>query len=267
MANDVAEKTQVGVEFTPATIKITNEQAMVEMAEAVADKYHDIVVDDDNEKAARKSQTELNKYLKALEDARKAVKKQFNEPLKSFEARVKDIEQPIIATRDEIKTGLDVLKDKRAQALHDMVDDLITNAARNHGFEPGLITVDQRWYNASYNQLQRLREIEDAANLVDQGIKVREKRAQTIKDFATQNHMDPSGWVDQIMQGADVDSVLEAMKRSWATIKHETQAKSVDQDTGEIIATTVTWKITATEEQLESLRSVMQLNRISYEEL
>ena len=85
------------------TVQPLNLSAVVfnkaEMAAAIAainDRYKGLVVTDKAE--AKRDRAEVNRLLKQIDDARKAVKRQYDAPLKAFEADIKELVEPLKAS-------------------------------------------------------------------------------------------------------------------------------------------------------------------------
>nr|WP_054717042.1 DUF1351 domain-containing protein [Lacticaseibacillus manihotivorans] len=70
--------------YQPAKLEISNFDDLAKSVTVLADKYKGMVVTDDTTTEARKSQAELNAAIKQIEDFRKAIKKEYNEPYNAF---------------------------------------------------------------------------------------------------------------------------------------------------------------------------------------
>lgn len=78
------------VESTPALLSVNFEEAQKHLA-AKLEKYN-VVVTQDTVKDAKALVTELNKLKKEISDKRKAVVAQVSEPVKAFDAQMKELE-------------------------------------------------------------------------------------------------------------------------------------------------------------------------------
>src|SRR5574343_344323 len=74
---------------------------------AKLEKYRNLVITDDDMKAAKADRAELNKLIASIDAERKKIKKQYLEPYDKFEAQLKEIlsmiEQPCAEIDGKVK--------------------------------------------------------------------------------------------------------------------------------------------------------------------
>lgn len=95
----------IKVEYTPSIIADNIEAVEAYVNEQLAPFVGAKLDPNDEEqiKQGRKFMADLNKLKKPIDDERKRIKKEYEKPLKAFEARVKDITSKIDAARDNLK--------------------------------------------------------------------------------------------------------------------------------------------------------------------
>lgn len=106
---EVIEKTELTVTYTPAVIE-NNLAALRDYVDEQIKPYLGMVIDPESDaelKNARAVMNELNKLKKPIEDERKRVKREYDAPLKAFEAEVKAITSKIDEARDFVKVQVD----------------------------------------------------------------------------------------------------------------------------------------------------------------
>lgn len=109
---------------------------------------------------------DVNRIIKDVEDARKAIKKQVNEPYSAFEQKVKELLAPAQEYADRLG-GAVTVRDKEAKRLkregleRSYLDFLSDN---NLGELAGLIPyeriADERWLNKSFNAVKACDELQ-----------------------------------------------------------------------------------------------------------
>ncbi len=104
-------------------------------------------------KVAKACRADLNAMSKDLNEARKAIKREYNKPLAEFEAKVKELDAQIMKPRDildkAIKGREEYEKQLRFEALEQAYVDFAPALADVVPFEKLL---DPRWLNASYGE-------------------------------------------------------------------------------------------------------------------
>lgn len=145
----------------PQKIDFNYEAIKTELSEKL-EQYNSLVVTKDSISAAKKDKAALNSLKTALEDRRKAVKKDCLRPYEEFERKIKElvgmIDAPVMAIDGQIKAFDEIKKaEKRAdiQGFYaDSIGDLATLMPFDRVFDP-------RWLNATYKIEDAQKEIAD----------------------------------------------------------------------------------------------------------
>lgn len=106
---EVIETTELAVTYTPAVIT-DNLAALEAYVDEQIKPYMGMAIDPESDaelKNARAVIAELNKLKKPIEDERKRVKREYDAPLKAFEAKVKGITSKIDEARDFVKVQVE----------------------------------------------------------------------------------------------------------------------------------------------------------------
>lgn len=106
---EVIETTELAVTYTPAVID-DNLAALEAYVDGQIAPYMGMAIDPNSEyelKNARAVMAALNKLKKPIDDERKRVKREYDAPLKEFEARVRAITSKIDEARDFVKVQVD----------------------------------------------------------------------------------------------------------------------------------------------------------------
>ena len=107
---------------------IANLQQLKEELTPRLKKYNELVVTEDSIKAAKEDKAALNKLKTAIEDQRKAIKKQYLEPYNALEAQCKEvvalIDAPIKAIDKQIKAFDEIEKQNKYKELEQAFTEL-----------------------------------------------------------------------------------------------------------------------------------------------
>lgn len=146
-------------------IKWNNEELKTEITAAMAD-YQNVVVTVDSEKDSKALRARLNKLLTAIETARKDMKAKVQEPLKLFEAQVKEVEEPIKTAIANIDGQLAEIKTmKQEQKRKDIQEHF------EKGSFPEWLTLDQlwdeKWLNSTVTIDKIIKDIEEKVRIIN----------------------------------------------------------------------------------------------------
>ncbi|WP_373880059.1 DUF1351 domain-containing protein [Levilactobacillus brevis] len=272
------------VEYLPTIISIQNYDQLRVTVEAYVNKFNNMVVTETTEKDAKNIRAELRKVSTALDDRRKEIKKDFNRPYDDFAEKVNVLRSNLDQAIIPIDRGLKELEEQQRQARLAGVQELIEKMAPNYGVEPTEIEVDPTWLNKT---ISKKKIVDGIAGTMVSIKKAKDKLATdilTITKYAEVQKVDPSGWVDQLKQGQDVDylmAAIDAQVKRKAEKQRQLEAKAaeeqthqetrgdaiIDTDTGEVISHSVALMITTTKEKMWLLKNFMDANQIQYEKV
>ncbi|UZD34555.1 DUF1351 domain-containing protein [Lactiplantibacillus plantarum] len=283
MANEVINLPDYTVDYQPVPIKINNLEGLQAAIVQYVSRYSNLVITEDNVTDSKQVRAKLNKLKKALDDRRKEIKRNYNQPLREFETEVKKLEASIDMIIDPIDEGLGELEVQRREQRKADVMDLIAEMAPNYGVGADEIEFDPRWLNKSISNKQITQEVASSMTVVKQAKDKLATATTMITKYAQAVDIDPIPWIDQLKQGQDVQYLLQAIDRQVESAKererqrelkqqldaeHQQETstgKIVDTDTGEVVSLTRTLKITATKDQMWGLASYMKKNGIKFE--
>ncbi|XSE69223.1 DUF1351 domain-containing protein [Lactiplantibacillus plantarum] len=283
MANEVINLPDYTVDYQPVPIKINNLEGLQASIAQYVSRYSNLVITEDNVTDSKQVRAKLNKLKKALDDRRKEIKRNYNQPLREFETEVKKLEASIDMIIDPIDEGLGELEVQRREQRKADVMGLIAEMAPNYGVGADEIEFDHRWLNKSISNKQITQEVASSMTVVKQAKDKLATATTMITKYAQAVDVDPIPWIDQLKQGQDVQYLLQAIDRQVESVKererqrelkqqmaaeHQQETstgKIVDTDTGEVVSLTRTLKITATKDQMWELSSYMKKNGIKFE--
>lgn len=129
----------------PEIIQFNFEELKAEIS-AKAGLYKNMIYTDETIKEAKRDKAALNKFIKALEDKRKEVKKQCLEPYQSFEKQIKElvsiINEPVMLISQQVADYEDREKEEKRKAIEELFDSI--------GFQPFVkleMIFSEKWLN------------------------------------------------------------------------------------------------------------------------
>lgn len=174
---------------------------------AIARRYEGVVVTDKAQ--AKKDRAECNRILKQIDDARKAVKRQYEAPLKAFEADVREIVEPLKAARDAIDAQVVQMEAAEQKARREALE-AVWNAYEHS--VPLERVWDARWLNASVSLNKATNEMKATGDVADAEVKC-------IRDMHSKHE---AALIDRYCSGSTLAEVmayrthLEAMEAEAA---------------------------------------------------
>lgn len=133
--------------------------------------YKNMVYTDDTIKTAKEDRASLNKFIKALEDKRKEVKKQCLEPYNNFEKQVKELVRIINKPVTLIGEQITEFEEREKAAKREEVERLFNEA----GFEPFVKLeqiFDPKWLNKSSSLKSIATELKNIAERIKSDLAV-----------------------------------------------------------------------------------------------
>lgn len=135
---------------------INNFAAIKAQVAAKVAPYMGLVFSDEDIRDAKSTVAELRKMRTAIDDKRKAIKKQWNEPYAAFEDEVKQITAIIDEPIEEIDTQIKSFEERRklekrdeCNAVVDSLVDVIEQDGDRDFVKACGIVFDERWLNAT----------------------------------------------------------------------------------------------------------------------
>lgn len=162
-AEVIEPSSEISVTLTPATIDSNLDRISAYVDERLA-LYAGSKLDPENEeevKGGRNACADLNKLKKPIEDERKRIKREYEAPIKAFEALVKEVTSKIDRARDEIKAQVDeadaMFAANRKAEFSAHYEELGGEMCR---LIPYAAIEDSKWYNRSTAKKKALEDLE-----------------------------------------------------------------------------------------------------------
>lgn len=240
--NNELSNLEFKVDYKPSEIKILNEDKLSELVNNMASSYSSLVFTDENIAEAKESRAELNKVAKQLDDERKKVKADFNNPLNEFEEKMKGYHKQIKDVSNNINSKLNEFEEEQRKERSGIVQVFIKEEAESFGLDPQNIPFNNSWLNKGAftpkGQLTKgtKEDIEQAVQAEAQEVqRVAEEKA-TVEEFANMAELEPYAWSAMIDKGLTSSEVIAQIKKAIEQRKEEQAAAERRQKEQEQLA-------------------------------
>lgn len=201
---------QVVVDQQPGQIRFNYDDIEDMLREKLA-FYEGAVVTEEGKTAAKKEVAYLRKLKKEIDDRRKAVKREWNQPFDEFNAKVMAlmamIDEPILLIDEQVKAFDEKQRQEKKEKIRDFYEELVGEAREYLSFERAYVP---SWENVSTSMKKIREELQTRIDTVNKDI-------QTIS----------------AMQSEAVPKALEIYKRSldaMEAIRHINQYEQQKQE-------------------------------------
>lgn len=259
---------------------------------AFAEPYKNLVVTEDSISESKNDRARLRKIATSIEDRRKLVKKIYNEPVKVFEARCKELTDILTTAATNIDIQVKAFEErKRDEKMFDLLTYFNDHEKQHPDYIKWEQIKDDRWGNATFS-------IDDAKSMIDQAIVDSDTAVSTILSLHseyevsilneyrnTHNIYKALSLNDQLAETArrrkEQEERMAKMREEQARRAAEMsrQAKEVREQIeaekkaepesfeDKPVVVRKTLQITATVEGMKALEEFMRLHFISYKEI
>lgn len=139
---------EFGVKAELPAISFSYDKLVAE-AKAMTAKYENLVITEDQVKEIKKDMAELNAAKNRLDKARKDVVRQITEPVKRFEAQIKEVcaifDQTYKYLQDQVQVFVQKERDEKQDAVKSIIIEELE--ASKERIEPFEIPIQESWLN------------------------------------------------------------------------------------------------------------------------
>lgn len=238
--NELTTNVKFSVDFTPSTIEIKNEEQLSALVNKAVEHYGSLVFTDGNVSEAKTARADLNKVKTMLDDQRKAVKKDYNKPLKEFEDKIKTLTTKIDDTAKQIDSGIKDFEEREKQKRSEKMDELLNEMAPNYNIDLNEFEIDPSWLNKGAFTTKgevsnkTLKAISERMLLIQQEKQRKEADKQIIFDYAVAKGLEGESWVGWIEKGQSTMDVKEmidkAVNEREERLKLEQKAREQEEE-------------------------------------
>lgn len=237
MANELQtiENNGVSVNYRQAELTINGLDKLKKRVEAIAELYANRVYEEGDEKSLKADRSELKALSDGLDDARKNVKRQYNQPLKAFEKEIETLKDQIDVPLNNVRANLDEIDTKKRERNKQIVMDYIKQEGEVYEVEPEEIEFKSSWTNAGgfTEKLAMKKRLKEDVLVEIQNVAMTKKKAaddeQAIKKYCKEKGVDPNGWVGQLKYASLAEVMAKIDEATAEKPKPAPQPKPVEQ--------------------------------------
>lgn len=245
-------------------IKFNFNELKTKLTESL-EKYQGLVVTEKNLNDSTKTRTELNNLKKSIEDERKRIKKEWNEPYVAFENQIKElvglVDKPIQCLDTQIKSFENTRKENKQEEIQKFFDENNTNELIKLD-----MIFDEKWLNKG-EKIEKIKEtILSTLGRIETSLNV----------IKTQNTKYTTNMIDVYLKTLDLASALKEKERLEELEKNANleRVKKQQVESKQVAVYTLpkteetecelVFKVVCTANQMRSLREFMINNKIKF---
>lgn len=274
------------ISFKPAEVDFPNAAALENKVDDLVKGWDTYVVTPESYPYDKKTKAELNHIRKALNDRRKEITKEANQPIDDFTALIKRLDLKIKNAVDHINEGIKVFDEKARKDKHQQNLIRLGEIATEYGVALQKLEYNPKWDNKSTSWKTIEEEARQQFEAIVEQEKARKEAEQVIANKANE-YTKPAMTASPYLQMLDYKSLPDVLTQmdndheyliKQAKQQEENRKKAiesleqhgdkyVDAKTGEVVdkVHSVTLKLTGTTEQLTALSNFIHDWGISYE--
>jgi len=222
-----------------------NHEEIKQEVSAKVEYYKNLVYTDEQIKDAKTDRATLNKFVTALEDKRKEIKKQCLVPYEEFEKKMKEIVAIVQEPINLIDSQVKAYEDKQKQEKLEKINEYMKQVEENLPDEIH-IPIDPKWLNASVS----MKSVQETIN---------EKAEQIRNDIETLSNLPEFGFeaTEVYKTTLDMNKAINEAKRmseiAKARAEHEARIKAQEEEQARLKAEAMTQPTNPVAQVIESV--------------
>lgn len=225
-------ETDFSVNFKASEITVAHKEQFERAVKAYAKKYDEWTVSAETIQDAKNVRAEMNQKVKLMDEKRKEIKNEFDQPLKDFEEWIATQKEEIKKVVMPIDQGIKEMEVLEREERRKLLMAEIAEIAPNYGVEVNEVIIDPSWSNKG-NFTTKGKLNKKGLNAVVgeiRAIKAANDQLETnkllITNYAKAVEQEPESWIVQIEDGA---TPQEVMKRMDLAIQAKRERLEVEQ--------------------------------------
>lgn len=240
------------VDFKQSEITVANKEQFEQAIKAYASKYENLIIDENNVADAKNVRIEINKVKKGLDEKRREIKKNFNEPLKQFESWVKDQSGEIEKVLRPIDQGIKELEEIEKQKRKNTIEILVKEMCETHKVEFKDVEIQASWWEplGAFTKTNKptkktLEAISFTLNQIAEKQKQLDSDIIIVSNYAQAIGLEPESWAVQVKNGSTPAQLMkmmdEAIRDKKAKKEYEEAMFRLEKESAEITDTGVSY--------------------------
>lgn len=190
-----------------------NYEEIKQYAITKAQEYQSIAYTDADVADMKKDKADINRFINALEDARKSKKKEYLAPYEKFEAQVKDALAPLKQTTVLISQKLDEVEQQyregRRQKMQEYYQECVGDLRSLIPFD---LTLKEEYYKRSFSDKKLKQAYTDFFSRIREELTALDELPERFRDKAVLKYMESFNLSDAIMEGKRLEELEKTME-------------------------------------------------------
>lgn len=226
-----------------------------------AEYYKGIAYTEDDAADMKKDRADINRFINALEAARREKKKEYMEPYSRFEAQVKDALKPLQEAGELISKGLAEIEQKYRIEKRGLMFEAYNRYVGNlHGIVPFEKTVREEFYKRSVTEKKLDQEYALLFGSIRADLDALEQLPERFRDKAALKYIENFDLAEAMREGKrleELESAMEERRKQAEQARLGAEARAAEQ--------AVAPKPTPEASEPEPIPAPMRRNRITFE--
>ncbi|GFH39828.1 DUF1351 domain-containing protein [Lactococcus insecticola] len=209
--------TDLNVTLTPAIISIGDRDKFEKTINEIVSNYKGYTPSIDNLKADKATRATINKLIKSIDDRRKDIKKDYEQPLDEFQDWLKKAVESLVNVKLTIDVGIKEIEANERALRADSARVVLENMAIDAGFQKDSLAVkDEMLVKANFTDDYKPKKslIDELDYMVQNAVEARNARDKNLSSIATMaemNGLSTEPYVRALNSGSDIAEILQAM--------------------------------------------------------
>ncbi|OTP26934.1 DUF1351 domain-containing protein [Enterococcus mundtii] len=257
MSNELSTEVIFDVNYQPSVIEIINEDQLANLINVTVKRFENLIFKEDDIADAKKARAELNRIFDLIDSKRKEVKKEFSEPLTTFENQIKIYSDEIKLASKGIAEQIKEFEAKTKEERKTIVLAFIKKQASKAEIEPNEISLQSNWLNASSftakNNLTRKIEEEIIAECIaiKQEKENYEQQKSLVESYVKAYGLEPMAWISLIDEGLTAAQIFPKIDQAVKELR-EKEEKEIEKTEKQIKQTATPERAVGTTQEIDT---------------
>jgi len=257
MSNELSTEVIFDVNYQPSVIEIINEDQLANLINATVKRFENLIFKEEDIADAKKARAELNRIFDLIDSKRKEVKKEFSEPLTTFENQIKIYSDEIKLASKGIADQIKEFEAKTKEERKTIVLAFIKKQASKAEIEPNEISLQSNWLNASSftaknNLTKKIEEeiiVECAA--IKQEKENYEQQKSLVESYVKAYGLEPMAWISLIDEGLTAAQIFPKIDQAVKELR-EKEEKEIEKTEKQIKQTATPERAVGTPQEIDT---------------
>lgn len=247
---------------------IINYDEMKQQLALELQKFKGLVFDETQITEAKKTRASLNKVAKAIDDRRKEEKSFFMKGFEIFEKQTKELTSMVKEVSNEIDAQVKAFEEREIEQKRVEITNLWNS--QNYNKVPLDKIYNSRWENKTYSIKQIELDMQEKIKTIEDDLEsiafLLSNEPEKVKILQSKYlvHLDKGRVIHEYQQE---EKAKELLQQQFEVEKEDVQSQVKESLTPRLELFELTFKVIATEKQIQAISQFLKVNGIKYEQL